>query len=324
MKYPGERSRSTSQPDTRYPQSTMPDPCRVLITANPFSGKGTNEQRVQRLRDQLAKHNLKSDLIWDLDERRKLLSNPDIGQTYRCLIAAGGDGSIAAAISDLALGGAPARLPLAMLPIGNENLFAIEMGFDQGEAELARTIAQGHTRCIDVGKANGQLFTLMTSVGFDSEVVQRIDRWRRSGKAKLKRVSRASYAPKIIGAIAQYKYPPITLHADGQTHTGVHVFVFNIGQYGGSLGLAKHADPVDGLLDWIVFKRPGLIGLANYGVSILRGKHLQRDDVAHGRSSHVTITTQDPLPIQIDGDPGGQTPVEVSVLPQALCVITQA
>ena len=235
----------------------------VLITANPFSGKGKNQQRVAALCGELKKLGIDSEVIWDLDERKAKLAQTGIHERFRCLVSAGGDGSIASAVNDLRAGleheGDTTQLPIAMLPVGNENLFAIAFDHNHGEPALAAAIARGNTRTIDAGDAGGRLFTLMASVGFDSEVVRRVDAWRVPtvpGKP-LRRVSRITYAPKVAATAWGYRYPKITLEAEGETFTGAHAFVFNIGQYGFGLGLARDADPSDGLLDWVVLGETG-------------------------------------------------------------------
>ncbi|MEM9416295.1 MAG: diacylglycerol kinase family protein [Planctomycetota bacterium] len=308
----------------------MSEPLPVLITANPFSGKGKNRERVAALSAALQTHGIEAEAVWDLDERRATLAQPDIHERYRCLVSAGGDGSIAAAVNDLRAGlrheDETTRLPIAMLPAGNENLFAIAFGHNRGIDALAGAIARGRTRTIDAGDAGGRLFTLMASAGFDSEVVRRVDDWRvpeAQGKP-LRRVSRITYAPKIVGAVTGYRYPPVTLEADGQTVTGAHAFVFNIGQYGFNLGLASAADPGDGLLDWVVFEKPGVVAMAGYGLAVMRGKHLDRSDVHHGRSASIRLSADEAVPVQADGDPAGATAMEVKVLPGMLRVIDGA
>lgn len=307
-------------------------PASVAICANPYSGRGPNRRRVDALVAALEARRINARLVWDRNERVQLLSDPSLSEWCRCVIAAGGDGSIADVVNDLSGGrregaGAPATagsIAFATLPIGNENLFARQFGFDAGPERIAEAIARGRTRRIDVGLMEGagqpRLFTIMASAGFDAQVVHRVDRWRR-GADKLKRVNRLSYVPHILGAIRRYSYPAVTLEAGGRTVTGTHAFVFNIPQYGGRLGIGRHADEADGKLDWIVFHRPGLIRLAMYGLSVIARRHLRRVDVSHGRAASVTLTAATPVPLQADGDPAGTTPASFTVRPAALSVI---
>ena len=302
---------------------SMAMPNHVAVLANPFSGKGKNRAKVQALADALTSTGLSTRQVWDLDERAELLSDPAIGDQYRCVVSAGGDGSMAGVINDLGRGGDTTRIAIAMLPLGNENLFAKPFGYDKGAEHLAAAIDRLQTQTLDMGQANDTLFTLMASAGFDAEVVHRVDQWRRATNDKgLRRVSRTSYAKPILSALTHYPYPAVTLDADGQRVTGTHAFVFNIGQYGGGLAIGSHADCSDGLLDWVVFKRPGLIQLVRYGLWAYLRRHLKQKDIAHGRSAKITLTCKDqPMAVQADGDPCKVTPMTIKVLPNAMRVV---
>lgn len=298
-------------------------PNEVVILANPFSGKGENKAKVQALSDALVARGLLARQVWDLGERAELLGDPAVGKRYRCVVSAGGDGSMAGVINDLSKGGETTRTAIAMLPLGNENLFAKAFGHGKGAGQLAEAIGRLETKTIDMGLANGTLFTLMVSAGFDSEVVRRVDQWRRETNGNgLKRVGRISYAKPIVAALKSYTYPPITLMADGRSITGSHAFVFNIGKYGGGLPIGDHADCADGLLDWVVFKKPGLLRLGWYGLSAYLRRHLKSGAIAYGQATEITIESEgQSVPVQADGDPCGQTPMEVKVLPGAMRVV---
>ncbi|MBX2852850.1 MAG: hypothetical protein KTR15_14030 [Phycisphaeraceae bacterium] len=298
-------------------------PSDVVILANPYSGKGENKQRVRALSDALAGRGMSARQVWDLDERAALLGDPQVGERYRCVVSAGGDGSMAGVVNDLGKGGETTRTAIAMLPLGNENLFAREFGHGKGAGQLAAAIDRLETKTIDMGLANGTLFTLMVSAGFDSEVVRRVDRWRRAtGGNGLRRVGRISYTRPIVSALTSYKYPQVTLTAGGRSVTGAHAFVFNIGKYGGGLPIGDHADASDGLLDWVVFKKPGLLRLGWYGLSAYLRRHLNSGGIEHGTSAEVRLTSAgEAVPAQADGDPCEQTPVEIKVLPGAMRVV---
>ena len=298
-------------------------PSEVIILANPYSGKGQNRQRVEALSQLLSSKGMMVRQVWDLAERAEALGDPSIGEKVRCVVSAGGDGSMAGVVNDLGKGGETTRTAIAMLPLGNENLFAKEFGYNKGLAKLAEAIDRLQTRTIDVGKAGETMFTLMVSAGFDSEVVQRVDAWRRAtGGNGLKRVGRLSYARPIVSALTGYTYPMVTLRAEGQSVRGAHAFIFNIGKYGGGLPIGSHAVADDGQLDWVVFKKPGLLRLARYGLSTYLRRHLKSGDIAHGRSASIELTSQaDEIPAQADGDPCGTVPMRIEVVPKAMRVV---
>lgn len=332
------------------PAATLPETRRdVAILANPFSGSGPNRRHVDRFAASLRKLDLNPRVIWTPGERRALLADASLTSTVRCVIAAGGDGSIADVVNEMHAHGLLPRVPFATLPIGTENLFAKELGFTLDPHRLAEAVLRAHTRPIDLGAAGDRLFTLMASAGFDADVVHRMAAWRSglpitppavpasagtpstNDPAKavaavaaptLKRVNRLSYLPRILRCVHQYAYPNITIEVDGQRHTGAHVFVFNLPQYGGNLGIGRHACCTDAKLDWVVFQRGGIRSLADYAFAVLRAKHLLRTDVPHGSATKLRITADCPVALQADGDPAGFTPIDVEVRPNALRVVS--
>lgn len=325
----------------RDPNSTQ----GVLICANPFSGAGPNRQRVETLVSELSRRGLEPRLMWGLDERRAALADPGLADWCRCVVVAGGDGSIGAVVNELGRAGALAggggdtgadgpgggAVAMATLPIGNENLFAKHYGFTGEVPALADAIHAGRTRRVDLGRvihrgeegemsggargdSGGQLFTLMAGVGFDAEVVHRMDRWRSGKGGGLKRVRRASYVPRVVSTTWGYGYPRLNVEVDGQAVSGTHLFVFNLPEYGGGLGIAPpgcRGD--DGKLDWVMFDRPGVVPLLGYAWSVLRGGHLGRRDVMHGQADRLLIRSVSEAPVQVDGDPAGRLPIELAV-----------
>ena len=287
----------------------------VAIAANPYSGHGPTRKRVAELAAALARNGLEPQVIWDRAERSALLRHPDLAKSCRCIVAAGGDGTVADVINEMAV-----PIPFATLPSGNENLFAREFGFGRDGKALARAIAAGQTRRMDLARAGGRLFSLMLSVGLDAEVVHRVVEWRTNGQA-LRRVNRLSYAKPIWHALRSYRYGRLELEADGVRVSGTHAFVFNLPQYGFQLPFAPNAKGDDGRLDWLVFDYPGFLSALSFFVSVLRVKHLGRSGVYHGQASRVRIRAAEPMPVQMDGEAAGLTPTEIDIVPNALSVI---
>ena len=286
----------------------------VLIVANPYSGSLENRRHVAALTAALVRAGFETKELWHRAERTAELADPNLSEKWKCIVAAGGDGTVSALINDRPL------VPVAVLPLGTENIFAGAFGFTSDEERLVSAIARGRVRSVDLGHANGRLFSSMIGVGFDAEVIHRLAEWRAHGH-RLKRVTYWSYVGRILEAITRYSYGPIVLEADGVRVEGTHAFVFNLPRYALGLPLAPEARDDDGLLNWVVFERPGLRKLLLYLWATARSRHLLRDDVHHGTATRLRITSAQPLPVQVDGDAAGETPVEVEVVPAALRVI---
>ena len=77
----------------------------------------------------------------------------------------------------------------------------------------------------------------------------------------------------------------------------------------------------DGELDVYLFKGDNLLDGVRHLASVLVGRHHRNPKVAIYRARHVALHAARPLPVHLDGEPIGYTPVSISVAPRALRVI---
>ena len=288
----------------------------VLIVANPYSGARRNRAKVQALVTALERRGLSARVEWNPPKREQLFEDASYVRSCRCVVAAGGDGTVAGVIN------ARPPMPLAVLPLGVENLFARHFGLTTDADAVAETVIAGTPVTIDLGRAGDIDFSLLVSAGFDAEVVHRVGR-RRAARKKLRRITHLSYLRPILSALWHYDYPLVELDADGDCVSGVQAFVFNLPCYAVRLAVAPHARADDGMLDWVVLQRPGFWNLQSYFRAMRRSRHLSRPDVRHGRARKIRISGPCPVPVEVDGDPVGFTPVVLSVTSSALRVMTR-
>ena len=86
---------------------------------------------------------------------------------------------------------------------------------------------------------------------------------------------------------------------------GTTVFVFNLPRYALGLPFAPQACQDDGLLDLVVFRDPGPFQALYYLWRVFRGTHLNHPGVYHRRVRRLTVTSNESIPVQVDGDPAG-------------------
>lgn len=306
--YNADDVNSTQQEDAALPDDS---PRKIAIAANPYSGRGRNRRHLDALIAALSAAGYQVQPLWEKAALAELAATEGFAETYRCVIAAGGDGTLLHVVNQCR------TAPVVVYPMGNENLFARQFGCRCDPRQTVDTIARGRIRQVDLGRAGDRYFTLVASAGFDGYVAQQLAQWRQHGDG-LKRVGRLSYALPILRGMRQYDYHPMTITADGQKFDGCLVMAFNINQYAMKLDLAPGAEPDDGLLDYVIFERPGSMRLFGYALSVMFGRHCRRRDVHHGRARRITIEAQSPVPVEIDGDAVGITPVDISIEPGAL------
>lgn len=289
-------------------------PRGVAILGNPYSGARDNRARINALAAALRAEGLEVCLIWSLDELASAAAEPDFAATRRAVVAAGGDGTLNCLINR------QIPVPLAMYPLGNENLFARQFGYSADPQAMARTIAVGRTKAIDVGRAGDRRFAIVASAGFDGDTAHRLAEWRRTSD-RLKRVRSLNYLRPIVTAAFRYQYPPLDIEVDGQQLRGSLAMVFNLPQYANHLPLAPDALGDDGQLDWLVFARPGSVRLMRYALQVWMGRHRGSADVFYGRAKRIRLACQQPVPMEIDGEAAGFAPIEIDVEPSAIEIV---
>src|SRR5260370_11166914 len=121
----------------------VPRPAWVGVAANAGSGRGGGRREVERLTEELSRRNLGVRVAWTLDERTDLVAESANDPQCRCLVAAGGDGTVAALVNERP------TVPITVLPTGTENLFARHFGLSRRPERLAATIAGGQLASLD-------------------------------------------------------------------------------------------------------------------------------------------------------------------------------
>ncbi len=291
----------------------------VLIAVNPHAGQGNRQALAEELQQQLTRCGLRVSLVSEIDQLAAEAATRLAAGSLRAVVAAGGDGTIG-----LVADRTPPGTPLAILPLGTENLLAKYLEAPADPQHLCHTIAGGRCVRLDAGQAGGRLFTLMAGCGFDADVVRRLHEGRTGN------IHHLSYAKPILDSIRTYEYPELRVRyapvaAGGEALpkeiVARWVFVVNLPRYAGGLSFAPQASGTDGLLDVCTFKEGSLWSGLLYLGGVMLGQHEAMEDFEHVQTRRVTIESTAPVPYQLDGDPGGELPVEIGTLPERLTLL---
>jgi len=291
----------------------------VLICVNPQAGAGNRREVADELDRQLTDSGLSVTIVQSIDELADAVQEKRLAGSLRAVVAAGGDGTIS-----LVANRTPPGTPLAILPLGTENLLAQHAEVTADPQCLCRLIAAGWYVQLDAGQAGDRIFTLMAGCGFDADVVRRLHR-RRTGH-----IHHLSYAKPILDSIRKYHYPELRVRyaptgtADEELTGEIvarWVFVVNLPRYAGGLSFAPQASGTDGLLDVCTFKEGSLWSGLVYLSGVMLGQHESMQDFARIQTRRLRIDADSHAPYQLDGDPGGDLPVEICVLPNRLTLV---
>jgi len=293
---------------------------RVLISLNPKAGARSGLPAVGRLSELLAAQGFMVETMTDIVELSTKSDQFLRDGELRCVVSAGGDGTVALLANRL-----PRDTPIAVLPLGTENLLSKHLQMKGDPSEVCRTIRDGRASKFDAGTAGDQIFLIMAGCGFDAEVVRRLH-GERTGH-----IHHLSYAKPIWDSIQNYDYPELRVHCEipatdsnaarTERITARWAFVVNLPRYAGGLRIAPHANGNDGLLDVCTFKDGSLWSGLRYLSGVILGQHASWDDCVTVRASRILIESDQPVPLQLDGDPAGFLPVEIAVLPNHLTLL---
>jgi diacylglycerol kinase (ATP) len=89
---------------------------------------------------------------------------------------------------------------------------------------------------------------------------------------------------------------------------------------GGGMRIAPGAHAADGLLDLVILGALSRAALLRWLPTVYWGGHLRHPRITLERVRAATVVCDRPLPLQLDGEPCGAAPVEVTVAPGALRV----
>ncbi|MGK5682660.1 diacylglycerol/lipid kinase family protein [Actinoplanes sp. URMC 104] len=236
-----------------------------------------------------------------------LATGPDL------LVAGGGDGTISTAARLLA----HRDVALGLLPLGTTNNFArtAHIPLDLGEA--VEVLVKGKVIDLDLGLAGDEPFTNHVGVGLSAEVMLRAPR-------PLKRVlGRLAYPLTALGLLGRHRPLRVTVRADGHSHEfATHqVYVANGGHHAGR-PIAGDADADDRLL--VAYpvggpKRREL--LTETARNAAKGPSRTLREEPFLAAGELWLETDRPARVEVDGEPGGRTPLRIGLAANALRVM---
>ncbi len=232
------------------------------------------------------------------------------------MVAVGGDGTVNEVVNGLMSAGA--FVTLGILNAGRANDCRRNFGLPSHFPLAIERLLAGREVPIDVGLAEWpdgrhRQFVMSLGAGFDAAAAERAERARSGGKAP--------YVRALLSTLRVYQASLAAIHVDDRLHSLgliMAAVVANGPYYGQGMKIAPAADPRDGLLDLVVLGNLGRAELLWWFPTVYRGRHLANPKISTARGRTVTIKGVLPLPVHVDGEPCGQTPVRVSVRPAAL------
>jgi YegS/Rv2252/BmrU family lipid kinase len=257
---------------------------------------------------------------------------------FDIVVAAGGDGTVNEVMNGLV----HSDTALGVLPAGTVNIWAREMGLPMDIGQSAQALLQASWQQIDVGHAQtimrrGRLrnrrrttkkpkqiidryFLLMAGVGFDAAVTAIVN------PTEKKYLGAIAYIKQALQLAWKYKGRHVTIKLDGRKISGriLMTIVGNSQLYGGVIKFTMNAFVNDGLLDVCIVKGRSMFKAPLRLLSIFFRSHHRDQQIEYHRSTQIQFLSRKPVPIQLDGDYIGTTPIQFDVVSQSLWVLVPA
>jgi YegS/Rv2252/BmrU family lipid kinase len=236
------------------------------------------------------------------------------------VVAVGGDGTVNEVASGIAgIGG----VELAVIPRGTGVDFVRTYSIPTKLQGAVEVVLRGRTREIDAGRAafrawSGEAaeawFVNVAGVGMSGAVAKRTNESTKAFGGK------ASYLWSTLAVFARWRNSEVRVTVGEETRAGrMHEVVVANGRYlGGGMMITPGAKPDDGLFDVLLIGDITKADLVRTLPKIYRGTHLPHPKAELLRAAAVSVDSDVPLPIQLDGEQPGTTPVRFDLVPKAL------
>lgn len=282
---------------------------RILVILNP-AARG---ERARRLADRIEALSPRIRIrLTESQGDAGSMARSAVRHGCRTVVAAGGDGTV----NEVVNGIAGTDTAFGILPVGTMNVFATELGIPQGDLKKAwEVIEKSRIREIDLPSANGSHFVQLAGVGLDAEVV------KQTTPDSKKTLGPLSYLLTLAQVAASHP-PNISIRAEGRRKSeGSFVLIGNGRHYGGPFVLFKNASMEDGLLDVLVFRNQSHWDILRYLQAIAFGAHPELHDVDYFQTRSLSLESDVPVPVELDGELVGTLPFTFGVSPAKLRVL---
>ncbi|MFT5299576.1 MAG: YegS/Rv2252/BmrU family lipid kinase [Mariniblastus sp.] len=234
---------------------------------------------------------------------------------YDGMIIIGGDGTMHEVLNGLLTRDDHQTIPIGLIPGGSGNSLMVDLELTN-PVDAAKAIVAGHIRKFDVAEITTEGKTIFSfnilGWGLATDVGIRAEKWRWLGPARYTVVSLLKVLRGTQARTAQ-------LVLDGKEIADEFTFIMICNtRYTGAMKIAPQAKLDDGLLDVIVLRhgasRLKILSLLN---RIYDGTHVEDPVVEHYTAARILLTSEQPDPLNIDGELAGTTPFEIKVRPKA-------
>lgn len=274
----------------------------VHLFLNPTAGRGRSGKREPRILELLGRPGFPVEVhlsrnVGDLEAQVQ----QQVNDGARCLVVAGGDGSVHEATNGIMR--ADGEAALGVIPTGTGNDFAkaagVTLDWEHATALLAdRIAAKSPPRGIDVGRINDRFFANAAGIGFDAKVT-------RIARSYHMPIGDLVYLLAIFHCMVDGIATPHMRITAGKTIWDGPITLANIANgpwIGGMFHIAPGALNDDGVFNLLIAAPVSRTKILTLLPKLIKGTHLPEKEIVHEPVTQLIVECSKPVASHLDGE----------------------
>jgi diacylglycerol kinase (ATP) len=293
---------------------------RFFAIVNPAAGGGRSVKLAGPAIARLREKGMQVDVIASTGPGHAVeLAREAYDQGYRHFLAVGGDGTAHEILNGIFAGRkVTKRISLGLLPLGTGNSFLRDFTKLGAESSM-QALFEGRTRPVDLIRlthATGEIYSFnLLSVGFTADVAALTNR-------VFKPLGHFGYLLGVFVRLTQLRRRSFALRCDDDKTWDERrclFLTFNNSKFtGGTMLIAPHADPSDGLIEIVRWGPISRLGLLRTLPKLYDGTHIEHPLASRRAVRHVEFNVADPIDVMIDGEVATLEVRSLDILPAAV------
>lgn len=286
---------------------------KLHFIVNPVAGNGLSARSFAKMEELMRAQGIAySAATSEYAGHAPILAKEAIKAGHDCIVAVGGDGTVRE-IAEVLL---DSGIPLGIFPCGTGNDLVKSLHIPM-DATAALNILQNPEICaMDAGLANGMLFFNVAGFGFDVDVLNFTEIYKKRFRGLV------AYILGLLNALTRLQLRKVKITtAEGIQELNALEVTACIGtHFGGGMNVAPQADPCDGLFDICIIHDVNKLTVLGALLRFVRGKHIGMRFATYFKATEISVESEPASPLQLDGEIMGSTPVTFVIRPGVLRV----
>ena len=279
---------------------------KYIFIVNPESAKGNAMKIIGNIEKVCKQEHIEYEVCYTLAQGDATRLAQSYKDDENIIYAVGGDGTL----SEVLNGVIGTKNKIGIIPAGSGNEFYRTV------KELAKAEIES-----DVGVVNGKYFLNIACVGIDAEVANNVPLMKKKN-VKVKNL----YTASILYTFTHFKFKQIHFKSQEKDEKGNFTIlsICNGRYYGGGYNISPKASLEDNYFDVYYINKLRLPSIINLLLKLKKGKLEQDKRTNHFKTNNITVTSEEPIRFNVDGETIENTKFEIKIIPKAIKIYHNA